>query len=100
MTMKYNPTNILRLVEMTSVKEAAELMDVHPATINKAIAHNETTWKQEAKALKQVDRLTAEQDAQAAAAAEPAQLLVAVPPWKVEAFQKVASAMGLKVMVL
>ena len=59
MTMKCNPTNILRLLE--------------------------TTYKQ---------------DAQADAAAEPVQLLVAVHPSKLDAFQKVACAMGLKVMVL
>ena len=74
MTMKNNPTNILWLLEMTSIKEA--------------------------KALKQVDCLLAKQDAQADSAVEPAQLLVAVHPSKLEDFQKVACAMGLKVMVL
>ena len=43
---------------------------------------------------------TCKQDAQADVAVEPAQLLVAVHPSKLDAFQKVAYAMGLKVMVL
>ena len=43
---------------------------------------------------------TCKQDAQADSAVEPAQLLVAVPPSKLENFQKVACAMGLKVMVI
>jgi len=43
---------------------------------------------------------TCKQDAQADSAVEPVQLLVAVHPSKLEDFQKVACAMGLKVMVL
>lgn len=101
MIEKVPPHSIRELVETVGdARQAALLMGVDPSTLRRALSDGETTRKQEAKADQALDKFIADQNALAAAAAAPAQLLVAVPPGKLEAFQKVAGAMGLEVVAL
>lgn len=79
---------------------AAVAMGVSPATISTAIRVGKTTWKMERKAADAIERLEEEAARQAQVSEAPAQLLVSVPPMKLEAFNKVAAAMGLEMVPL
>lgn len=82
------------------VKKAAQLMEVDASTIRKALAAGQTTERQEAKAIRALNAEEARREAEAQAASLPKQVLVSIPPAKLETFHKVAGAMGLEVMVL
>lgn len=79
---------------------AAVAMRVSPATISTAIRLGETTVKMEQKAAEAIERLKEEEARQAQVSEAPTQLLVSVPSMKLEAFNKVAAAMGLEMVAL
>ena len=79
---------------------AAQRMGCAPSTIQRALKEGWTTHKQESKAENALAVMRDERIAAELADKAPAQLLVSVPPMKLEAFYKVAAAMGLEMVNL
>ena len=79
---------------------AARRMGCAPSTIQRALREGGATRKQEIKAETALAVMRDERIATELAAKAPAQLLVSVPPTKLEAFHKVAAAMGLDMVPL
>lgn len=78
----------------------AGYMKCSPSTINRVLNDNEATERLELRAQEAIKLIEEETLARQQASQAPAQLLVSVPPMKIEAFQRVASAMGLEVTAL
>lgn len=78
----------------------ATYMKCSPSTVNRALNDNQATGRLEMRAKECIAQIEQETLARQQANQAPAQLLVSVPPMKVEAFQRVASAMGLEITAL
>lgn len=81
-------------------QNAATYIGCHSSTIARIVKDGDTTEKLEARALEALATIEAEAKAREQKAAAPAQLLVSVPPTKLEAFEKVISAMGCSALAL
>ena len=79
---------------------AAQRMGCAPSTIQRALKEDRATRKQESKAETALAEMRDKRIAAELAAKAPAQILVSVPPMKLEAFHKVAAAMGLEMVNL
>lgn len=99
---KVFPDQIIKLRQLLNgvTLDAAVAMEVSPATITAAIRAGETTVKMELKAAQAIERLQEEAARAARQKDAPTQLLVSIPPMKLEAFHKVAAAMGLEMVAL